>query len=52
VKYVMTNEDIEVWLVRLPRTALYLPYRIVMPTAWGTGTATLTEVSTSAGSSR
>ncbi|HXG77911.1 MAG TPA: DUF3108 domain-containing protein [Methyloceanibacter sp.] len=44
VKYVMANDDIEVWLVRLKGNALYFPYRIVMPTAWGTGTATLIEV--------
>jgi len=49
VKYVMENEDIEVWLVRLPETSLYLPYRILMPTAWGTGSATLTEVTRRAG---
>jgi hypothetical protein len=44
IKFVTENEDIEVWLVRLPKTALYLPYRIVMPTAWGTGSVTLTKV--------
>jgi hypothetical protein len=44
VKFVTENEDIEVWLVRLPNTALYLPYRVVMPTAWGTGSVTLTKL--------
>jgi hypothetical protein len=44
VKYMMQNEDIEVWLVRVPQTSLYLPYRILMPTAYGAGSATLTEV--------
>jgi Protein of unknown function (DUF3108) len=44
VKFVTENEDIEVWLVRVPGTALYLPYRIVMPTAWGTGSVTLTKL--------
>ncbi|HEU4476704.1 MAG TPA: DUF3108 domain-containing protein [Methyloceanibacter sp.] len=44
VKFVTENEDIEVWLVAVPRTALYIPYRVVMPTAWGTGSVTLTEI--------
>ncbi|HYJ58856.1 MAG TPA: DUF3108 domain-containing protein [Methyloceanibacter sp.] len=44
VKFVSENEDIEVWLVRVPNTALHLPYRIVMPTAWGTGSVTLTKI--------
>jgi hypothetical protein len=49
VKFVTENEDIEVWLVRLPNTALYLPYRVVMPTAWGTGSVTLTKLKVGAG---
>jgi hypothetical protein len=44
IKYVAENEDIEVWLAPVPRTALYIPYRVVMPTAWGTGAVTLTEM--------
>ena len=31
-------DEIEVWLVPLPGTALYLPYRISVPTAFGSGT--------------
>jgi hypothetical protein len=45
VKFVSGNEDIEVWLIRVAQSSVALPYRIVMPTAWGTGSATLTEVS-------
>ena len=30
---------IEVWLVPLPSTKLYLPYRISVPTAYGSGSA-------------
>jgi uncharacterized protein DUF3108 len=30
-------DEIEVWLVPLPGTALYLPYRISVPTAFGSG---------------
>jgi hypothetical protein len=44
VKFVAENEDIEVWLVPVPRTALSIPYRVVMPTAWGTGSVTLTGI--------
>ena len=42
VKFVSENEDIEVWLVSPPGSALHLPYKIVMPTAWGTGSVNLT----------
>jgi hypothetical protein len=34
--------DIEVWLVPMPGTAFYLPYRISMPTGFGPGSAELT----------
>jgi hypothetical protein len=43
IKYMSSNEEIEVWLVRVPETELYLPYRITMPTAYGNGSAILTE---------
>ena len=33
------KNEIEVWLVALPSTALYLPYRISVPTAFGSGAA-------------
>jgi hypothetical protein len=32
-------DEIEVWLVPLPSTALYVPYRISVPTAFGSGSA-------------
>jgi hypothetical protein len=32
-------DEIEVWLVPLPSTVLYLPYRISVPTAFGSGSA-------------
>jgi hypothetical protein len=44
VKFMSETEDIEVWLVSVPRTDLYIPFRIVLPTAWGNGAATLTEI--------
>jgi Protein of unknown function (DUF3108) len=40
VKYMSSHSDvIEVWLVPLPSTDLYLPYRIFVPTAFGAGSA-------------
>jgi hypothetical protein len=40
VNYMSAHSDaIEVWLVPLPGTALYLPYRISVPTAFGAGSA-------------
>jgi hypothetical protein len=42
VKYMSLHTDaIEVWLVPLPRTALYVPYRISLPTGFGSGSAEL-----------
>ena len=42
IKYMSSHTDsIEVWLVPLPRTALYVPYRISLPTAYGSGSAEL-----------
>jgi hypothetical protein len=38
------TDEIEVWLVPLPRTPLYVPYQIFVPTAWGRGSVTLTEI--------
>jgi hypothetical protein len=46
VKFVAENEDIEVWHVSVPGTTLYIPYQVVMPTTWGTGSVTLTELKT------
>ena len=38
VKYMTSHSDaIEVWIVPLPSTDFYLPYRISLPTAFGTG---------------
>lgn len=40
VNYMSSHSDaIEIWLVPLPGTALYLPYRISIPTAFGAGSA-------------
>ena len=38
INFMSSHEDeIEVWLVPLPNTVLYLPYRISVPTAFGSG---------------
>jgi hypothetical protein len=40
IKYMSSHADeIEVWLVPLPSTVMYLPYRISVPTAFGSGSA-------------
>jgi len=44
VKFMTKTDDVEVWLASVPQERLYLPYRILMPTALGSGSATLTEV--------
>lgn len=45
VQFMTKTEDIEAWLVPVPRTGLYVPYKIVVPTAWGSGAVTLTGIS-------
>jgi len=42
VKFLKKADGIEVWLVTVPGTGLYLPYKVIVPTAWGNGKATLT----------
>ena len=44
IKFMSETDEIEVWLVPLPRTPLYVPYQIFVPTAWGGGSVTLTEI--------
>jgi hypothetical protein len=44
VKFMSETDDIEVSLVPLPRTPLYVPYQILVPTAWGQGSVTLSEI--------
>ena len=44
VKFMTKTNDVEVWLASVPQERLYLPYRIVVPTAMGSGSATLTKV--------
>jgi hypothetical protein len=44
IKFMAQTDDIEVWLVPLPESTLYVTYRIVVPTPLGQGSATLTEL--------
>jgi hypothetical protein len=44
------TDKIEVWLVSLPGTDMYLQYRIVQPTVVGYGSATLTSFQAEKGS--
>jgi Protein of unknown function (DUF3108) len=40
VQLLSTTDDIEVWLVPMAGTGLYVPYKIILPTFIGYGTAT------------
>jgi hypothetical protein len=42
VRYMSHTDEIEVWLVPVPATVFYLPYRISVPTGFGSGLAELT----------
>jgi len=40
INYMSSHADeVEVWLVPLPSTVMYLPYRISVPAAFGSGSA-------------
>jgi hypothetical protein len=44
VQFMSQTEDIEAWLVPVPRTDLYVPYKILVPTAWGMGSIMLSGI--------
>jgi hypothetical protein len=44
VQFMRKTEGIEVWFVPVPRTGLYVPYKILVPTGWGDGSITLTRL--------
>ncbi|MEZ5826904.1 MAG: DUF3108 domain-containing protein [Hyphomicrobiales bacterium] len=46
VQFMRETDEVEVWLASVTDEGLYLPYRIVVPTPLGSGSATLTKVST------
>ncbi len=37
VKFMTRNDGVEVWLMPLPRSRMYVPYQIIVPTPYGTG---------------
>jgi hypothetical protein len=52
IKLMSETNEIEVWLVSLPGTGMYVPYRIVLPTLVGYGSATLTSFQVARGAKR
>ncbi|HUW73918.1 MAG TPA: DUF3108 domain-containing protein [Methyloceanibacter sp.] len=42
VQFMTKTEEVEAWLVPIPGTDLYIPYKILVPTSWGSGTVELT----------
>ena len=46
IKFMTETDKIEVWLVSLPETSLYLPYQILVPTSFGLGSVTLIRIKT------
>jgi hypothetical protein len=52
IKLMSETNDIEVWLVSLPGTEMYVPYRIVLPTLVGYGSATSTSFQIQRGAKR
>ena len=52
IKLMSETNEIEVWLVSLPGTEMYVPYRIVLPTLVGYGSATSTSFHIQRGAKR
>jgi hypothetical protein len=44
VQFMTKTDETEVWLVPMPGMGLYMPYKILVPTGWGSGTVTLTGI--------
>jgi Protein of unknown function (DUF3108) len=40
IRFISQSNEIEVWLVSLPKTGMYVPYKIVLPTGGGYASAT------------
>ena len=52
IKLMSETSEIEAWLVSLPGTGMYVPYRIVLPTMVGYGSATSTSFEIARGARR
>lgn len=44
VQFLQESDGIEAWLVPVPGTGLYLPYKVIVPTTWGDGALKLTGI--------
>lgn len=42
IKFMAASDDIEVWLIKVPRKSMYVPYYVKVPTPFGTATITST----------
>lgn len=42
IKFMAARDDIEVWLIKVPRKDMYVPYHVTIPTPYGTASATTT----------
>jgi Protein of unknown function (DUF3108) len=40
IKFMMETDKLEVWLIRVPKKEMYVPYHITIPTPYGTASAT------------
>lgn len=40
IKFMMDTDEIEVWLIRVPKKEMYVPYHVTIPTPLGTASAT------------
>ncbi len=47
IRHLTQSNEIEVWLIPVKRTQMYVPYRIVLPTPVGYGTAVVTSIQVS-----
>ncbi|MEM8574377.1 MAG: DUF3108 domain-containing protein [Pseudomonadota bacterium] len=52
VAYLQKSKGIEVWLVPIAGTGMFVPYKVVVPTTWGEGTVRLTKLKTQASAGR
>lgn len=42
VKFMSETKDLEVWLIKVPKNGMYVPYHVTIPTPYGTASATST----------
>jgi hypothetical protein len=52
VQFMQKTDAVEAWLVSVPGTEFYVPYKVLVPTAWGTGTVTLTDMKVAVGAAQ